>query len=345
MTERDIHVAMFVASQKGMTNVVRLALLLVDSYHDSALCAAVGNNHLATVKVFFKEQEPSLCALETACMEGHVDILDYMLPKRTTLVGTSLLSLAIHNNRPRIVARLLQDSRIVPSYSSMSLASLYGNMEIVDELLKHPCFDGDQELFDRARKRQFSEDVNNRILRDVPNVKETYVPYTHQTVFNIVGLEEQTMFESVCGRTNLILKIKDSYVSTDRERFVEDIENKSVVRVPCSQELLGAPYLSDVDMYTPYVMLQGNGMYLVKQSILLEALRLYSVLELVETEEVVEYLASYEVVQLTPGVGLQGNPVNVRDSDHCQKGTRRNVYTVQGVVFRESTFPEGYVQN
>jgi hypothetical protein len=140
---------------------------------------------------------------------------------------------------------------------------------------------------------------------------------------------------------NIVFKAKNSYFTIPIDTIRDAIADGSQVRHKCSKELVGAPYAKDVDMKNPYYYVQGNGNFMVPLASLGAAMKKYKILELVETDEVLENVASALIVQSSPGRNMYGDPVNIVSADHCQGGTRQKVFNVKGVLLTTKKEEEG----
>jgi hypothetical protein len=158
------------------------------------------------------------------------------------------------------------------------------------------------------------------------------VPYTNQQVFDFEEADEVPILSILSKMGNIVFKAKDSYFTLPAERLYDAMDDESQVRYKCNSKLDGAPYTHQVDMANPYYYIQGNGNFIVSLAALNSGLHEYKVLELVESTETLDYVASANIVQTTPGANRFGNQVNIVSADHCQAGTKQKVFELHGVI-------------
>lgn len=158
------------------------------------------------------------------------------------------------------------------------------------------------------------------------------VPYANQQVFDFEEGEDVPILQLLSKMGNIVFKAKDSYFTLPADRLYDAMDDESQVRYKCNAKLDGAPFVDQVDMMNPYYYIQGNGNFIVSLAQLNSGLHEYKILELVETEETLEYVASANSVQTTPGVNRLGNDVNIVSADHCQAGTQQKVFKLHGVI-------------
>jgi ankyrin repeat protein len=173
---------------------------------------------------------------------------------------------------------------------------------------------------------------------DIPEVK---VKFADQQVYDFEENEEVSILSILSKMGNIVFKAKNSYFTIPIDTIRDAIADGSQVRHKCSKELVGAPYAKDVDMKNPYYYVQGNGNFMVPLASLGAAMKKYKILELVETDEVLENVASALIVQSSPGRNMYGDPVNIVSADHCQGGTRQKVFNVKGVLLTTKKEEEG----
>jgi hypothetical protein len=173
---------------------------------------------------------------------------------------------------------------------------------------------------------------------DIPEVK---VKFADQQVYDFEENEEVSILSILSKMGNIVFKAKNSYFTIPLDTIRDAITDGSQVRHKCSKELAGAPYVKDVDMKNPYYYVQGNGNFIVPLASLGVAMKKYKILELVETDEVLENVASAHSVQSSPGRNMYGNPVNIVSADHCQGGTRQKVFNLNGVLLTTKKEEEG----
>lgn len=173
---------------------------------------------------------------------------------------------------------------------------------------------------------------------DIPEVK---VKFADQQVYDFEENEEVSILSILSKMGNIVFKAKNSYFTIPLDTIRDAITDGSQIRHKCSKELAGAPYAKDVDMKNPYYYVQGNGNFIVPLASLGAAMKKYKILELVETDEVLENVASARSVQSSPGLNMYGNPVNIVSADHCQGGTRQKVFNLKGVLLTTKKEEEG----
>lgn len=338
MTKRDIRIALIEACRKGMYHMAQLAWLLVDEeYSEAALCVACENGHEHIVRMFLEKGKLSSRVLEVVCIEGQEEMLRILLDAGAQhMVEPVLLLHAIYNGHTGIAKILLRDTHLVPTIDDVRLAKLYQRYAILQCLCEHPALRTNVELFALARSGEFTEELKQSILSEEPDVDTISIPYTNQTVADIVELEDVPILEALCNNKIIVVKVRDSYFTVDRERLVKEIREHTLIRFRCTRELYGAPTYNDVDSTTPYVALKGVGVYFVKQSVLYSAMCKYRILVLEESGEKLDFVASYDAVQAQPGRNLDGQPVDIRGSDHCQAGTAQTVFHVRGGILHKN---------
>jgi hypothetical protein len=173
---------------------------------------------------------------------------------------------------------------------------------------------------------------------DIPEVK---VKFADQQVYDFEENEEVSILSILSKMGNIVFKAKNSYFTIPIDTIRDAITDGSQVRHKCSKELVGAPYAKDVDMKNPYYYVQGNGNFIVPLASLGAAMKKYKIVELVESEEVLENVASALSVQSSPGRNIYGYPVNIVSADHCQGGTRQKVFNLNGVLLTTKKEEEG----
>jgi len=173
---------------------------------------------------------------------------------------------------------------------------------------------------------------------EIPEVK---VKFADQQVYDFEENEEVSILSILSKMGNIVFKAKNSYFTIPIDTIRDAITDGSQVRHKCSKELVGAPYAKDVDMKNPYYYVQGNGNFIVPLASLGAAMKKYKIVELVESEEVLENVASALSVQSSPGRNIYGYPVNIVSADHCQGGTRQKVFNLNGVLLTTKKEEEG----
>ena len=173
---------------------------------------------------------------------------------------------------------------------------------------------------------------------DIPEVK---VKFADQQVYDFEENEEVSILSILSKMGNIVFKAKNSYFTLPLDAIRNGITDGSQVRHKCSKELAGAPFARDVDMKNPYYYVQGNGNFIVPLASLEAAIKKHKILELVESEEVLENVASALSVQTSPGVNQYGEAVNIVSADHCQGGTRQKVFNLNGVILTTKKEEEG----
>lgn len=163
-------------------------------------------------------------------------------------------------------------------------------------------------------------------------LKETNVPFSNQQVYDFEENEEVPVLSLLSTMGNIVFKAKNSYFTLPIDQLNNSRHDGSQIRYKCTRELSGAPFDTDVDLSTPYYYIQGNGNFIVPLSELISGLRKYKVLELVETDTVLENVASAKSVQTSPGVNRYDEQVNIVSADHCQGGTKQKVFELRGVI-------------
>lgn len=173
---------------------------------------------------------------------------------------------------------------------------------------------------------------------DIPEVK---VKFSDQQVYDFEENEEVSILSILSKMGYIVFKAKNSYFTIPLDTIRGAITDGSQIRYKCSKELAGAPYAKDVDMKHPYYYVQGNGNFIVPLASLGAAMKKYKILELVETDEVLENVASALSVQSSPGMNQYGEAVNIVSADHCQGGTRQKVFNLKGVLLTTKKEEEG----
>ena len=158
------------------------------------------------------------------------------------------------------------------------------------------------------------------------------VPYTNQKVFDFEEVDEVPMLSLLSKMGNIVFKAKDSYFTLPADKIYDAMDDGSQVRYKCTSRIEGAPFTHQVDMENPYYYIQGNGNFVVSLAALNSGLHNHKVLELVETSEILENVASAQSVQVSPGVTRYGGDVNIVSADHCQAGTQQTVFELRGVI-------------
>jgi hypothetical protein len=185
-------------------------------------------------------------------------------------------------------------------------------------------------------------------LPDLPltPIPEITLPFANQQVYDFEENEEVPMITLLSKMGHIIFKARDSYFTLPVERLYDAMDDESQVRYKCNSKLEGAPYTHQVDMANPYYYIQGNGNFIVSLAALNSGLHEYKVLELVESTETLENIASANSVQTTPGVNRFGNQVDIVSADHCQAGTQQKVFELRGVILiHEAPAPVAAVED
>lgn len=180
-------------------------------------------------------------------------------------------------------------------------------------------------------------DLSERAAPTAVVLDTVEVSYANQKVFDFEEADEVPIETLLSGDDHLIFKAKNSYFALPRQTIYDGIGDDSQIRFECKKELDGAPYEKDVDIWTSYYYIQGNGNFLVLESELDEALDTYKVCELVETTKILKNVASANSVQITPGINRSGQQVNIVSADHCQAGTPQKVFQLKGVILKGVT--------
>jgi hypothetical protein len=173
------------------------------------------------------------------------------------------------------------------------------------------------------------------------DITEVKVKFADQQVYDFEENEEVSILSILSKMGYIVFKAKNSYFTLPLDTIRNGITDGSQVRHKCSKELAGAPFARDVDMKNPYYYVQGNGNFIVPLASLEAAMKKYKILELVESEEVLENVASALSVQTSPGVNRYGEVVNIVSADHCQGGTRQKVFNLNGVILTTKKDEEG----
>ena len=168
-----------------------------------------------------------------------------------------------------------------------------------------------------------------------PVLPTVEVPYTKQKVFDFEESEEVPILTILSKMGNAVFKAKNSYFTLPIARIYDGMDDRSQVRYKCNLKIEGAPFENQMDMTKPYYYIQGNGNFIVSLASLELGLHEHKILELVETAERLENVASARNVQATPGVNRHGQDVNITSGDHCQGGTQQAVFELRGVILVE----------
>jgi hypothetical protein len=166
---------------------------------------------------------------------------------------------------------------------------------------------------------------------EIPEIK---LPFANQQVYDFEENEEVPILTLLSKMGNIIFKAKESYFTLPLEQIQIGRTDGSQIRYKCSSELHGAPLETQVDLGNPYYYVQGNGNFIVPLAELSSALTKYKVVELEQTETVLDYVASAKIVMMSPTnpVNRYGDRVNIVSADHCQAGTKQRVFKLTGIV-------------
>jgi len=170
-------------------------------------------------------------------------------------------------------------------------------------------------------------------------IPEITIPFTNQQVYDFEENEEVPMITILSRMGSIIFKAKESYFTLPLEQVEKSHSDGSQIRYKCNGELHGAPVEGEVDMETPYYYVQGNGNFIVPLHELTSALLKYKIIELVQTDIVLDYVASAKAIIMSPTdpVNRYGEDVNIVSADHCQAGTNQRVFTIKGVILTGET--------
>lgn len=165
-------------------------------------------------------------------------------------------------------------------------------------------------------------------------IPEITLPFANQQVYDFEENEEVPMITLLSKMGHIIFKAKESYFTLPIDQLEKSRTDGSQIRYKCHGELHGAPVEGQVDLGNPYYYIQGNGNFIVPLHELTSALTKYKIIELEQTDIVLDYIASAKVVMLSPTnpVNQYGEDVNIVSADHCQDGTKQRVFKLSGIV-------------
>jgi ankyrin repeat protein len=289
-----------------------------------------------------------------ACEFGHLGIVQALIAagadinKARTDNGNTPLFIACENGHLEIVKVLIAAgadvNKVKPNTGMTPLekSAMNKHYEIVVYLVENGAdinkigYKGTSFL-QKAQAYYFSPEINDYILSKQLVLNQNNINKPNSNVFNVFMAMNSPFNNVYQDQDNLIFKVGDSFFAYPREQIEKELKDKSGIRYECKKEIHGAPFKAQVAINKPYYLLKGNGMYMIsvvqiKKAIQKKEDRFY---ELIETDEIKPFTASYRSVQHTPGRNQSGNPISIVSADHCQAGSSRRVYNLKKLNIKE----------
>jgi ankyrin repeat protein len=284
-------------------------------------------------------------SLHIASNQGCITIVRLLLARGAnidaeTSDGMTSLWIAIEAGELDVVRLLLARGANIEKIdhngnTPLLFASYVGDFRLVNLLLEKGA-DRNRKNRDGKTAYEIAKTEQIRVLlRPIPPVaiEETTIPFANQKVYDFIEVEDVPI-ETLMGKTDtLIFKIGNGYFSFPKSQIVSNYSDGSSVRYKCKRE--GFPTSETVVLTEPYYYLQGTSNALVSLDVLKSAINKYGALELVDTGEMVDILASANsITMLDTGLDPYGRQPNIVSADHCQTGTAQKVYSVKGLIIQ-----------
>jgi len=210
----------------------------------------------------------------------------------------------------------------------------------------------------RANNRANNTTLANRVKNTQPSTeqiepKDVSVSVPLQ-VFDAyeAGDVSLTLEEIAADTEHLYFKKGNSFLRISREYIQSTIDDYSGIFFECNKELTGAPRIDDIYPDTAYILLRSAAQYLVRFSDIVKAIANPSaqVFELSRLRAL-ENVATFASV-MRPATRNNYNPMNyagrevdIVSADHCQGGSKRDVYALAPIVLKVSATTKGGRRN